>query len=90
MRDPEYPKYIPPQGLEQLYFDFSTDKSLEWLNFAPKDWWRHLDAESSFDRYKEYVNANDSHESFAEWLANDGESRFLVWCFNSWNLTKRF
>ncbi|MBW4636370.1 MAG: hypothetical protein KME30_32185 [Iphinoe sp. HA4291-MV1] len=89
MKDLTFPEYIPPRELQQLYFDFVTDKSVSWVDVAPKDWWQYIDAKLSFGRYKEYVQANDLEESFSEWLSNNGERRYLSWCINSWRMSKR-
>ncbi|WP_414545304.1 hypothetical protein [Nostoc sp. CCY0012] len=86
----ELPKYIPPPEYEKLYHDFMTDKSLDWLNVAPKQWRQYINLQNSFERYKEFCECNpDVTETFEEWLANSGNERFLLWSVKNFYLEKK-
>lgn len=78
--DIKFSQYFPPLELWEVYNDFMTDKSTDWLDVAHADWNRYLNLSTAFDKYKEYASAYSSmEETFIEWLDNNGESRFTIW-----------
>lgn len=84
------PPYVPPPRRSQLYEDWMTDRSTEWLDYAPTDWRIHLNTVVAWGHYKEYCSFFPCDESFDEWLKNDGLNRQMIQRINQWNfgLTK--